>query len=161
MSQKPNAAVLHCVIRTAQSQDCNRIADLAVQLGYECTEEEVHRRLRAMQSSRQYAVYVADLSGRHVVGWIAAFLFRAVELDTFAEISGLIVDEAHRCSGIGKLLLDATEKWAQYVGCSAISVHSNLTRDRAHRFYTNNGFELMKTQRMFHKPLVARDHIEP
>jgi GNAT superfamily N-acetyltransferase len=161
MNQKSDTAVLHCVVRTAQTQDCRRIADLAVQLGYECTEEEVHRRLGEMQSSRQYAVYVADLSGRHVVGWIAAFVFRAVELDTLAEISGLIVDEAHRCGGIGKLLLDATEEWAQHLGCSAISVHSNLTRERAHRFYTNNGFELMKTQRMLHKPLVARDRVEP
>jgi GNAT superfamily N-acetyltransferase len=137
------------------------MADLARQLGYDSTEEQVERRLRQMQDSRQYAVYVADLSGSEVVGWIAAQIFRAVELDSFAEISGLIVDEAQRCSGIGKLLLDATEAWARLVGCSAISVHSNITRDRAHRFYKDNGFELIKTQRIFHKPLLARDHVEP
>jgi GNAT superfamily N-acetyltransferase len=155
MNQKVNVMALNsaCVVRAAQAQDCNRMADLVVQLGYECTGQEVQRRLGEMQDSRQYAVYVAELSGSNVVGWIAAYVFRAVELDTFAEITGLIVDETLRSSGIGKILLDATEKWARHVGCTTISVHSNVTRDRAHRFYENNGFELLKTQRMFHKPL--------
>jgi GNAT superfamily N-acetyltransferase len=129
------------------------MAALAVQLGYDCKEEEVLTRLGEMENSRQYTVYVAELSASHVVGWIAAYVFRAIEVDTLAEISGLIVDEGHRCSGIGKVLLDAAEKWARSVGCSAISVHSNLTRGRAHRFYTNNGFELLKTHRMFQKSL--------
>jgi GNAT superfamily N-acetyltransferase len=134
------------------------MADLAVQLGYECTGREVQMRLGEMQDSPQYAVYVAELSGCHVVGWIAAYVFRAVELDPFAEISGLIVDQALRCSGIGKILLDAAEKWARHVGCSSISVHSNVTRDRAHHFYKNNGFELLKTQRMFQKALSRTKH---
>jgi GNAT superfamily N-acetyltransferase len=142
-----------CIVRAAQSQDSNRMADLAVQLGYECTGQEIQKRLEDMQNSRQYAVYVAELPGSDVVGWIAAYVFRAVELDTLVEISGLIVDETLRCGGIGKTLLDATEAWARHVGCSAISVHSNVARDRAHRFYETNGFELLKTQRMFHKLL--------
>ncbi len=155
MNQKRNVLASNsaCVVRAAQTQDCNSMADLAVQLGYECTGQVVQRRLREMQDSRQYAVYVAELSGCKVVGWIAAYVFRAVELDAFAEISGLIVDETLRSTGIGKILLDATEKWARHVGCTAISVHSNVTRDRAHRFYENNGFELLKTHRMFHKRL--------
>lgn len=129
------------------------MADLATQLGYECTEQQVQIRFDEMQDSRQYAIYVAELPGSHVVGWIATYVFRAVELVPSAEISGFIVDESLRSSGIGKTLLDAAETWARQVGCTVISVHSNVTRDRAHRFYLNNGFELVKTQRMFHKPL--------
>jgi len=155
MNQESSAMALNspCVVRAAQAQDCNRMADLAVQLGYECTRQDVQRRLRDMQNSEQYAVFVAELSGRQVVGWISAYVFRAVVLDRFAEISGLIVDEAFRGSGIGKILLDTAEKWARHVGCTAISVHSNVIRDRAHRFYANNGFELLKAQRVFRKPL--------
>jgi len=142
-----------CVIRVAQPQDSNGLVGLAAQLGYECTEQEIQRRLEEMQDSRQYAVYVAELSGFDVVGWIGVYVFRAVELENSAEITGLIVDEGLRSSGIGKKLLDAAEAWARNVGCTAISVHSNVIRDQAHRFYTSNGFELLKTQRMFHKPL--------
>jgi GNAT superfamily N-acetyltransferase len=129
------------------------MADLAVQLGYQCTEQQIQKRLEGMQDSRQYAVYVAELPGSDVVGWIAVYVFRAVELESFAEISGLIVDETLRSSGIGKALLEATEKWARRVGCAYISVHSNVIRDRAHHFYENNGFEIVKTQRMFQKDL--------
>jgi GNAT superfamily N-acetyltransferase len=129
------------------------MAALAAQLGYDCTEEEVLIRLGEMENSRQYAVYVAERSGSHVVGWIAAYVFRSIELDTLAEISGFIVDEGHRCSGIGKVLLDTTEEWARHTGCKAIAVHSNVIRDYAHRFYTSNGFEVLKTQRVFQKSL--------
>jgi GNAT superfamily N-acetyltransferase len=129
------------------------MAELAAQLGYQCTQQDIQRRLEEMGDSRLYAIYVAELSGPDVVGWIAACVFRTVELENLAEISGLIVDEALRSGGIGKSLLEATEVWARNVGCNAISVHSNILRDRAHRFYTSNGFELMKTQRMFHKRL--------
>lgn len=131
------------------------MADLAVQLGYECTGQEIQKRLGEMQDSRQYAVYVAESSRCDVVGWIAAYVFRAVELNNSAEISGFIVDEDFRSNGIGKILLDEAEKWARQVDCASISVHSNITRDGAHRFYRNNGFELLKTQRMFHKLLIG------
>jgi GNAT superfamily N-acetyltransferase len=142
-----------CVVRAAHAEDCDRMAELAVQLGYECTGQDVAKRLGEMRDCQQYAVYVAEFPGSDVVGWIAAYVFRAVELEVSAEITGLIVDEALRSSGIGKTLLEATEKWARHVGCTAITVHSNVVRGRAHRFYTSNGFELVKTQRMFHKPL--------
>lgn len=57
------------------------MADLAVQLGYERTEQQVQRRLKKMQGSWLYAIYVAEPLGCHLVGWIAAYIFRAVELD--------------------------------------------------------------------------------
>ena len=155
MEQEGGVTVLNSTwsVRAAQDQDCNRMADLAVQLGYECTGQEIQTRLGEMRDSGQYAVYVAELRGSDLAGWIAAYVFRAVELDAIVEISGLVVDETLRSSGIGKTLLSAIELWARQVGCAAISVHSNVTRGRAHRFYENNGFELLKTQRTFHKTL--------
>jgi GNAT superfamily N-acetyltransferase len=155
MNQKEKAIALNspCIVRGARAQDSRRMADLASQLGYVCTAQEIQGRLEEMRNQQQYAVYVAELYGCHVVGWIAAYVFRTVELDTLAEITGLIVDEGLRSRGIGKILLRAAERWARDTGCPAIAVHSNVTRDRAHRFYLNNGFEVLKTQRMFHKPL--------
>jgi len=106
-----------------------------------------------MQDPNHYGVFVAELDGGQVAGWIGAFVFRAVELDGFAEVSGLVVDENARCRGIGKVLLAAAEEWAQNLGCQAISVNCNIVRKRAHRFYTTNGYELIKTQRIFRKIL--------
>jgi GNAT superfamily N-acetyltransferase len=140
-------------VRMAQPRDSHRIAELAGQLGYPCTAEEVRGRLSQMQDANQYAVFVAELPTGQIAGWIGLYVFRAVEMETVAEISGLIVDEDIRSCGIGKTLLDAAEEWAQRVGCRVISVRSNVKRDRAHQFYTNNGYEHIKTQKQLRKEL--------
>ena len=142
-----------CAVRLAQPCDSDRIADLAGQLGYPCTSEEVRMRLSQMQDANQYAVFVAELPTGQIVGWIGLYVFRAVEMETVAEISGLIVDEDIRSCGIGKMLLDAADEWARRLGCHVISVLSNVKRDRAHQFYTNNGYEHVKTQKELRKKL--------
>jgi GNAT superfamily N-acetyltransferase len=142
-----------CAVRPAQPCDCEAMADLAGQLGYECTGEEVRKRLRDMQDSNQYAVFVAELPERQIAGWIGASLFRSIETASCVEINGLVVDNGIRSRGIGKILLSAVEEWARSIGFDVISVHSNVTRDRAHRFYLNNGYAQVKTQKEFRKSL--------
>ena len=110
-------------------------------------------RLDAMANSSHYAVYVAELPGGQIGGWIGLYVFRSVEQDSCAGISGLIIDQRFRSRGIGKVLLDAAEKWARSRGCNAISVHSNVTRERAHQFYARNGYEHIKTQKYLLKTL--------
>jgi GNAT superfamily N-acetyltransferase len=140
-------------VRLAQPPDSDRIAELAGQLGYPCTAEEVRMRLSQMQDANQFAVFVAELPTGQIAGWIGLYVFRAVEMETVAEISGLIVDEDIRSCGIGKMLLDAADEWARRVGCHVISVRSNVKRGRAHQFYTINGYEHVKTQKELRKKL--------
>jgi len=142
-----------CAVRPAQPYDCEAMADLAGQLGYECTAEEVRKRLRDMQDSNQYTVLVAEFPECEIAGWIGAYLFRSIETGSCVEINGLVVDESIRSRGIGRILLGAAEEWARNIGFDVISVHSNVTRDRAHRFYTKNGYEQVKTQKEFRKRL--------
>jgi GNAT superfamily N-acetyltransferase len=144
-------APLACAVRAAQPSDANAMAALAAQLGYPCTGAEVRKRLGDMKDPNPYRVFVAALREGDVVGWVGVYIFRAVELDAFAEISGLVVDEALRSRGIGNALLHAAEDWARQAGRTAISVNSNIIRDRAHRFYVSNGYELVKTQQIFRK----------
>jgi GNAT superfamily N-acetyltransferase len=150
---KPASLQCMCKIRPPKPGDCDRMADLAGQLGYECTGAEVRARLDGMWDANQYAVYVAELPGGQIAGWVGVYIFRAVVLDRFAEINGLVADQQIRCRGIGKALLDIAEQWARSQGCSTISVRSNVTRERAHRFYTRNGFQHIKTQKSFRKSL--------
>jgi GNAT superfamily N-acetyltransferase len=142
-----------CAVRPAQPSDCEGIAFLAGQLGYPSTGEDVRERLGQMHDANHYAVFVAELPTGRIAGWIGLYVFRAVELEVSAEISGLIVDEDVRSCGIGKTLLDAAERWARSIGCLAMSVRSNVTRDRAHRFYSANGYEHVKTQKELRKEL--------
>ena len=131
------------------------MAELTGQLGYPATEKDVRNRLGDMCDSNRYAVYLATLDDAEIAGWIGAYLFRSVETDPCVEVSGLIVEEKLRSQGIGKLLLGAVEAWAERIGCKVVSVHSNVVRCEAHRFYRNNGYEVVKTQRNFQKALRA------
>ncbi len=144
---------LACAVREPQLGDHERLADLAGQLGYPCTGIEVRNRLDGMQDPKQYATYVAELPAGQIAGWIGVYIFRSVALDSFAEISGLVVDQQIRSRGIGKALLDAAEQWARRQGCISIWVRSNVTRELAHRFYTHNGYDHVKTQKSLRKSL--------
>ncbi len=132
---------------------CSRIATLAGQLGYPCTGAEIRMRLAEMAGSGEHVVYVAQLPGGQIVGWVGAYILRTVELNCRVEVSGLVVDEEIRSRGIGKALLNAVEAWARTQGCTTISVRSNIIRHRAHRFYLKNGYAHVKSQKEFRKRL--------
>lgn len=140
-----------CSIRSPEPVDFNSIAELARQLGYECTAEQVRVRLSEIRDANECAVYVAELADGQIAGWIGVYLFRSVEMEKIAQISGLVVAEEHRSRGIGKILLHAAERWARKRGSRGISVHSNVVRERAHLFYEKNGYETYKTQKLFCK----------
>jgi GNAT superfamily N-acetyltransferase len=142
-----------CTVRPARPGDFNAMAGLALQLGYECTGEEIEERLSHMQDPNCYAIFVAEVAGGQIAGWIGAYLFRSVETESCAEINGLVVEQSIRSRGIGRLLLDAAEEWGRRIGCDTMSVRSNVKRDRAHRFYESNGYRHTKTQKEFRKTL--------
>lgn len=149
----PASAQSRCEVRTAGPGDYDRIADLAGQLGYPSTGTQVRIRLDEMVNSNHHAVYVAELPGGRIAGWIGMYVFHSVEQDRCAGISGLIVEQEVRSCEIGKVLLGAAEQWARSQGFNAISVHTNVTRERAHRFYARNGYEHIKTQKYLRKSL--------
>jgi GNAT superfamily N-acetyltransferase len=155
MKRESNLASMQltCTVRTVQPGDLDKMAELAGQLGYECTAAEVRNRLDGMRDPNQYAIYVAELPGGQLAGWVGIYLFRGIVPDSFAEISGLVVDQQIRSRGIGKALLEVAEQWARRHRCSAISVRSNITRELAHQFYMRNGYEHIKTQKSFRKSL--------
>jgi GNAT superfamily N-acetyltransferase len=144
-------------VRPARAEDNARLAELAGQLGYPSLAAEIAKRLAGMEGRRDYAVFVAQLaSGGEIAGWIGVFIYRSVEADARAEISGLVVDEGVRSQGIGPRLLERAEEWARERGCAAMGVRSNVTRDRAHAFYERLGYEHHKTQKAFRKQLKPK-----
>lgn len=155
MKEEPAGASTQarCEVRTPKPDDYARMADLAGQLGYPSTATQIQIRLDEMANSKHYAAYVAELPGGRIAGWIGIYVFHSVEQDSCAGISGLIVDQEVRSCEIGKVLLGTAEEWARSQGCNAISVHSNITRERAHRFYARHGYEHIKTQKYLRKSL--------
>ena len=139
-------------IRLARVGDAGRIAELATQLGYPTTLEQMQWRLSQVGQAEERAVYVAVRDGR-VVGWIHVCVRPLVQVDRAAEIEGLVVDEACRGQGIGRLLIRQVEQWVGEKGCDTIYVRSNIIRERAHVFYWELGYENIKTSLTFRKML--------
>ncbi|HKQ86822.1 MAG TPA: GNAT family N-acetyltransferase [Candidatus Acidoferrales bacterium] len=153
-TQLQNRAQHEVQIRVADMNDCEALASLAGQLGYESSAQEIARRFEGVVQSPENAVFVAQKISGRVVGWISAYVFRPLTSDARVEISGLVVDEAHRSRKIGAILLKRAEEWAVAQGCRSIGVHTNTTRQRAHAFYEQNGYQLAKTQRFYRKSLT-------
>lgn len=142
-------------IRTPRSDDYPRLAELAGQLGYRSTKDDIARRIADLDATSAYAIFLAEqhTQAAEIVGWICIVIHRTLESDPFAEITGFIVDERHRSEKVGEQLLARAENWAQEQGINAVRLRSNVTRNRAHAFYLRHGYEHHKTQKAFRKIL--------
>jgi GNAT superfamily N-acetyltransferase len=142
-------------VRAARGHDAKRIAVLAGQLGYPSTTHQVRRRIERIRRRPDHCALVAETADGEVVGWLHVFVSRLLESDPFAEIGGLVVDERHRGSGIGELLMRHAESWARTQGCPTVRLRSNIIRKDAHAFYTKLGYNVTKTQYAFARRLPS------
>jgi GNAT superfamily N-acetyltransferase len=140
-------------IRRARRGDAPRIAELSGQLGYPATAAQIAQRLRELKPAAQHAVFVADLPGRGIAGWVHVSVAHLVDSELRAEVNGLVVGEGQRSMGAGARLLEAAVVWARKRRCKSMSVRSNVIRERAHKFYERQGYEHYKSQKAFRKPL--------
>jgi GNAT superfamily N-acetyltransferase len=140
-------------IRRARQPDAGQVALLCEQLGYPASVDDISQRLRTMSENTDHAIYVAEVSEGKVVGWVHVYSRRLLVYVPHAAIGGLIVDEAFRGAGIGRLLMQKAEGWARGQGLQVVQVRSGADRQGAHRFYRNVGYGYVKTSSTFRKTL--------
>jgi len=133
--------------------DAPAIAGLCGQLGYPSLPEQVSARLGRILPEGGHAVFVAEAEDGRVCGFAHVFGYHVVESDPRAEVSGLVVDQAHRGQGVGKRLMQHVEDWARQQGYAVVSLRSNVVREQAHTFYQGLGYHCHKTQKSFRKEL--------
>ena len=144
------------MIRPARPEDAAELARLSTQLGYPMSAAMAASQLSEVEVTGRgdHAVLVAEASAsERLAGWIQVSVSRIFEAPGAAEIAGLVVDESRRGEGIGPRLLRAAEDWARARGCAVLRVRSNVVRERAHAFYEREGYERVKVQQVFEKPL--------
>jgi GNAT superfamily N-acetyltransferase len=115
--------------------------------------EEVLTRLGIILRDNEHAVFVAELPGRQVVGWVHGYIYKLFYSDLITEVAGLVVDKDCRGQGVGKELMKAVEGWAKEKDCVIVSLRSNIIRKEAHTFYKNIGYEIVKEQYTFRKKI--------
>jgi GNAT superfamily N-acetyltransferase len=127
-------------VRDARASDAEDIARLLEQLGYPTAPHVVATRLERLTVVGD-RVFVADLEGR-AVGLAHLQVTPALERERpAAKIGALVVDEAHRGSGLGRMLVQAVEDEARLRGCALMFLTTAERRDDAHAFYERVGFE--------------------
>jgi GNAT superfamily N-acetyltransferase len=139
-------------IREPRAEDAAAIATLLGQLGYPTGAAAVNGRLDRLRDAGDRVV-VAEVGGR-VVGVASLHVSPSLEDDGPAgKLAALVVDEAHRGSGIGRALVDAMEAEARARGCAVFFLTTAERRADAHAFYERLGLEY--TGRRYAKTLSA------
>jgi GNAT superfamily N-acetyltransferase len=145
--------IFMATIRAARTYDAPALADLCGELGYPATRQQIVKRLAAIDGAADNSVLVAEDDQGRVVAWIQVGIPAQLNEEPCAEITGLVVGESARSDGLGQRLVDAAEQWARARGAQRLRVRSRQERERAHRFYERAGFERIKNQVVFGKPL--------
>ena len=138
------------LVRTLNLADSPEVARLSGQLGYPVAEAAVRERLGRMLASPTHAAWAAVRDGK-ILGWLAAEIRVTIETEPRVEITGLVVDEAARRTGIGQLLVAQAEQWALQHGYDTVLVRSQVIRAESHPFYQGLGYERIKTQHVYKK----------
>lgn len=141
------------IIRKPCPEDASMITELCFQLGYPTEPGGVSAKLAGLSEDEEHAIYVAELKGQGVVGWVHVFIYKPFHCDFMAEVAGLVVDKACRGKGVGKQLMQAVEAWARDKCCAVVSLRSNIIRKEAHCFYKNLGYEIIKESYTFRKKI--------
>jgi GNAT superfamily N-acetyltransferase len=138
-----------------RATDTDRVAELATQLGYPSTSDDIAARFKELEARpAEHAILVATDAADTPIAWIHVARIRSLVESEVAMIGGLVVGEGSRSSGVGAALVAAAEAWARERGARTMSVRSRTERERAHRFYEREGYVQIKLSHVFHKPLV-------
>ncbi len=140
------------LIREIAIADAAAAATLSGEFGYPVSPEVMERRIRSLAPLRDHVVYVACLSDR-IAGWIDVGIVHHLQVGSYGEIGGLVVASDLRSNGIGRQLVAKAEQWVAGRGLSTMLVRSQIAREKAHRFYLQQGYSRTKTSAVFSKPL--------
>jgi ribosomal protein S18 acetylase RimI-like enzyme len=128
-------------IREANPGDAAALAGLMCELSYETTESEMAKRLESIADKPNYRTFVAVSDGQ-VCGMIGTFAGPSHEHnDLSGRILALVVSKAMRRRGIARRLIKTAEADFSRREITRIALTTRLTREDAHRFYEELGYE--------------------
>jgi GNAT superfamily N-acetyltransferase len=128
--------------------DAEAVTVLSPQLGYSVSSSQTVAHIKQVLSLQDDCILVASDDAK-IIGWVHAFKAIRIETPPFIEIAGLVVDEAYRGKGIGKVLIEKIKIWSGEKNIFTIRIRCNTKRLKAHKFYTDLGFQQSKEQKVF------------
>jgi GNAT superfamily N-acetyltransferase len=138
------------IVRAARESDIPRIQELYLQLSFtplptdapRPSMEEYREVFQKMAKVPGYELLVAEEGGQVIGTTVLAILPGFTHgVSPFAVIEYVVVDEAYRGEGFGRLLMEYCIDRAKEAGCYKIMLTSDKRREQAHEFYKSLGFE--------------------
>lgn len=127
------------VVRPAQAEDSEALAQLFAELGHPTTPEALRARLWASPPWRVVLVAERDLE---VVGCAVVELTHPLHLPRpEAQLTALVTRADRQHLGIGRALVMMALAWARRSSAARLHLRSSRRRDGAHGFYRALGFE--------------------
>ena len=108
-----------------------------------------------MTRSEDHALIVAEQDGR-IVALCHTFARPALNKPPEAVVQALVVDQAFRGSGVGKVMMAAAETWAADLGFTSVAFASHVARSDAHAFYETIEYRREPTSHLFGKGSDSR-----
>lgn len=144
-------------IRPVKSSDAEDVCRICCEdLGYQCEKNLVKERINRLALSRE-AVFVAEVDDK-VVGYVHVERYTTLYYEEMANILGLAVSSKCRKLGLGRLLIEEAEKWANENEISLMRLNSGSARVDAHGFYQHLGYKSDKLQLRFIKRIDDNEH---
>lgn len=134
--------------REYQQYDLAKLQNLMLELGYSVDFAALGENISEIYK-KGGEIFIAEIDG-DVVGSVCVLIDARLAEGVYAEIVSLIVSENKRGKGVGKELVKEAENWAKK-HVNKIRVRANEVRSLAHTFYKNQGYEEIKTQKVFVK----------
>lgn len=100
--------------------------------------------LAAIVDSEASTLLVASDDAGHIVGSMTLAMFR-IPTGVRAWIEDVVVDEAARGEGVGRLLNERALEIAAAAGARTVELTSRPSREAANRLYLRLGFEIRET----------------
>jgi aminoglycoside 6'-N-acetyltransferase I len=150
------------VIRTATPEDLEELADLCFALWPESPREEHRGELVETLAGRNPSTlpltyFVAEAAGGEVVGFLEAGLRSHADCCDVSRpvgyIEGWYVEETWRRRGVGRLLVEAAEKWAREQGCREMASDSLIENALSEEAHTGLGYEVVGRSVLYRKML--------
>ncbi len=136
--------------RTFRKTDTADLLLLIAELGYNVEREELKKTIKELHQ-RDGAIFVAVISGK-IVGSSSVIIDVRLAEGISGEIASLVVSEEFRGLGIGGSLIELAEEYLSKL-VKTIRIRANVIRSNAHNYYKSLGYEEVKEQKVFVKPL--------
>lgn len=112
--------------------------DLVVQMGYKFSRDTYHSYLTEMIPKGYHQLVILD--GPTAAGLSGYWLNTKLYCGRYVELDNVIVDEAYRSKGVGRILCEQIEQKARELGCQVALLDAYAENFRAHQFYFRQGY---------------------